>query len=48
MTPLPAATPHPSVSAQSWAQTSFLDTGPAPALDIDTSREAMDALRAAD
>lgn len=48
MTPLPAATMHPRTSTQPWAQTSFLATDPEPALDDDASREAMEALRAAD
>jgi phage-related minor tail protein len=48
MTPLPVATAHPKASTQPWAQTSFLTTDPEPALDHDASREAMEALRAAD
>lgn len=48
MTPLPVATTHPKAATQSWAQTSFLATDPEPALDDDSSREVMEALRAAD
>lgn len=48
MRPLPAATAHPSGSTEPWAQTSFLTTDPEPARDNDSSRAAMDALRAAD
>lgn len=48
MTPLPAATAHPRASTQPWAQTSFFATDPEPALDDDSSREVMEALRAAD
>lgn len=48
MTPLPAATTHPRASTKPWAQTSFLTTDPKPPPDEDASREAMEALRAAD
>ena len=48
MTPLPVATTHPKASTQPWAQTSFLATDPEPALDDDSPRDAMVALRAAD
>lgn len=48
MTPLPAATTHPKASTQPWAQTSFLTMDPESAPDEDASREAMEALRAAD
>ena len=48
MTPLPAVTAHPNVATEPWAQTSFLTTDPEPALNNDASREAMEALHAAD
>ncbi len=52
MTPPPAVTAHPSISAQPWAQTSFLSTEteaiPVVSSGDDLSREVMEALRAAD